>query len=102
MKDKHLTVTIENGELIISIGIDTLKVATEYCELPGFLSNEYEPLFLVSDPGKWAESIKYALENEEEDGTTVVHEAFDKAFFFAMEQGFEGIEEAPDASKESE
>ncbi|PAQ03691.1 hypothetical protein LRP31_25660 [Mesorhizobium mediterraneum] len=45
----------------------------------------------VTDPAAFAKAVYHQLNDEEEDGTTIVHRMFDDAIKEAVEQGAEGI-----------
>lgn len=91
MKKHPLTVGIEVGELVIRIGIDTLKMATDLCPyLYDGLADR--SIGHVINPGAWAKAIVNALEVEEEDGTTPVQEMLDRAIREAVDNGDEGFE----------
>ena len=89
-----LKVFIENGVLVMLIGVECLANAvklnpdlTEYNEKSGEWN---EPK--VTDPDKFAAEVAIALQSEDEDGTTLVHTALDTAAMNAIENGAEGIE----------
>ena len=92
MSDRPLTIGIEDDELVIRIGFDSLKFATENNSSDYFTTEEGGNLFVVTDPKTWAESVVSMLKVEEEDGTTPVHEMFDAAFIRAIEYGEKGID----------
>lgn len=84
---------IEDGVLIIQIGVEALALVTklnpeltEYDEKTGEW-NEPE----ITDPDKFAAEVLIALKDESEDGTTLVHTAIDTAAMNAIENGAEGI-----------
>lgn len=95
LSNKHqiLQISIEGEELVIRIGLDTLKYATENSPNLDFESDDRGNKFIVTDTHTWAESVIIALEKEEENGTTPIHKMFDEAFLYALDQGLEGIEE---------
>lgn len=80
---------IENGAIVIRLQIDALASAVD-----GMCSHFHVEPMRVTDPVKFAKGVCYALNDEEEDGTTPVHLLFDKAFEKALEDGSEGVEEA--------
>lgn len=92
----ELKTEIKNGVLTISIGLEILAFAIEN-------GPDWDDQYIIDkgDDGKYTEfgkSMFYALEKEEEDGTTLVHRLFDGAAEYALEQGFEGFldtEEGP-------
>lgn len=86
-------VNIEGGEIVIRVKIDALPIAvgflqdlTKYDEKSGEFFEAR-----VTDPRVLAEEIVRALRQEQEDGTTPIHEMFDAAVGEAVEQGAEGI-----------
>lgn len=93
MRDQVLKVSIEDGEVVIRIGIDTLKVAAEACpELEECLGSGYVVAPSITDIDLFAAEVVRELGREAEDGTTPVHILLDAAFVAAAEQGAEGIE----------
>lgn len=79
---------IEGDEIVIRLSFDALVTATEAC--PAFEPIEdNQPA--VTDRAVWAREVVRELNSESEDGTTLVHLMFDKAFLQAAEQGAEGI-----------
>jgi hypothetical protein len=84
---------IEDGVLVIQIGVEWLARAvklnpdlTEYDEKSG---EWIEPK--ITDPDKFAVEVLHAIQDESEDGTTLVHMALDTAAMNAIENGAEGI-----------
>ena len=90
-RDKHLTVEIIDGELRISVGIDTLKFAAEHSpdnRLTQYDGEKNEFLsYKILDSKEFAKDVSCSLQNEEEDGTTPVHTLLDNAILDAIEQG---------------
>lgn len=84
--NRPLTVVVEDGELRISIGIDTLAYAIEMNPDQGD-----EQRFVITDNAEFADGVAAALQEEEEDGTTPVHLLFDAAAQAAIEAGASGI-----------
>ena len=83
---------IENGNLLISISIDTLVNASNYSQY--FFDCKEDGINLViSDKDKFAKSVANALNLEEEDGGTPITRMLDEAIIWVSEQGEEGIEE---------
>ena len=83
-----LRVELKGERIVISIGVETLKVAAE--NMPNLC--DAMAVLRVTDRSVFARSVLDALKHEEEDGTTFVHEAIDKAFDYVVEQGYEGCE----------
>ena len=87
-----------NGLIVISIDVDALPVIVSgSCAADGL-----DGLWKVTDPEVFAKEVVHALNNEREDGTTRVHQMFDRAFLEAIEQGAEGIEECTEDEFEAE
>ena len=85
-RDQGLFVEIVDGRLVISIGVDALMVAAQGS--PAFEENEDgEPEWIISSPDGFAEDIRHELEDEEEDGTTLIHIAIDAAIERALDAG---------------
>lgn len=95
-KDKDLEVTVKNGKLTISIGIDTLAAAAEHMEEAQPYNEdtgEYLQLFKVTDPFEFAQGIRNQLLKENPDtGATALHWLFDGATMGVLEDGEEGVE----------
>ena len=85
---QQLTVKLEGGKLVISVGIGVLCNAIAW---PGDLWERVS----ITDPDQFAKELVRYLEEESEDGTTRVHRALDSAALEALEQGAEGIELGP-------
>lgn len=86
--EQILRVDLDVDRIVISIGVETLKVAAEHmpklCDALATLR--------VTDRAVFARSVLEALKDEQEDGTTLVHEAIDKAFEYVVDQGLDGCE----------
>lgn len=81
-KDQGLKINIKDEVLNISIGTDTLIWALNYAPCVGFkITNK--SVFLK-------EFVRY-LKSEQEDGSTGLHELFDKTASDMMENGEEGM-----------
>ncbi|MBN9034242.1 MAG: hypothetical protein J0I23_31150 [Rhizobiales bacterium] len=81
-----LTVTVEDGQLKISIGIALLAFAVQSPEA-------WPEDFYICDIPEFAKSMARRLQREEEDGTTLVHRMLDAAADEALEQGDDGFDE---------
>lgn len=95
MRERPLEVSVEDGEIVIRIGVDTLQIAVQACpSLERYYDadsgNFLEPKVLDAD--LFASEVVTELTREEEDGTTVVHQLFDQAFLDAIENGADGIQ----------
>lgn len=85
-RDQGLFVEIVDGRLVISIGVDALMVAAHGS--PAFEENEAgECDWKITSPDGFAEDIRHELEDEEEDGTTLIHIAIDAAIERALDAG---------------
>lgn len=85
-REQPLTIEIVDGRLVVSIGIDALMEAVR-----GGDDWDDETMTIV-DPDTFAAEIAHALEtDEQEDGTTDIHLAIDKAATSAIEGGSEAV-----------
>lgn len=86
---------IEGDEIVIRLSFDALVTATNaspaFTEQYDEATDSYQ-LPKVTDRAVWAKAVVEELNSESEDGTTLVHLMFDKAFEGAVEQGAEGIQ----------
>ena len=86
-----LDVAIKDNALVVSIPIDTLCFAAEQGELwPQ--DDMMNPTARITDQAVFAKAVLRELLREEEDGTTLVHLMFDKAFSNILENGCEGVD----------
>jgi len=94
-RDEPLSVKVDGGRLVISIGVDTLAWATRHAEhLMEYDEKSGEFLgYVISDPDEFARDVVIELEQEEEDGTTPVHLLLDKATEAAINNGSLGVAE---------
>lgn len=93
-RQSPLTVAVEGDRLVISMGITTLPMVVKhhpalYVPHP---TGAGRGSHRVTDPATFAEHVVWELEREEEDGTTLVHEMFDRAIERAIENGAEGVD----------
>lgn len=88
-----LKVYIEDGVLMMAIGVECLahaiKLNPELQKWDEETGDWNEPE--ITDPDKFAKEVATALNDESEDGTTLVHIALDTAAMNAIENGAEGI-----------
>jgi hypothetical protein len=91
MKNQPLRCTIEDGKLIVSIGIDVLAWCAR--EHPSFWNGEDDdtPNINVTDPEIFAREIQREMEKEAEDGSTLVNRMIDMAIQNAYEDGCQGV-----------
>lgn len=87
-----LKVFIEDGVLTIRIGVDCLAIAVKLNpELTDFDQNGKWVEPEITDADAFAIEVMRELVAESEDGSTLVHLAFDTAAMNAIENGAEGI-----------
>lgn len=102
MRDQPLITEIKDDEIVIRVGIDTIKWALEHHEDSQPYNEEtdqYEQKWIVTDPAEFAKDVRRAMENEEEDGTTPLIEFLDQMCILALEDGSIGTDEAPKGTK---
>ncbi len=86
-----LDVKLEGAELVIRIPVDTLAFAAQQGDMwPQ--DDHMKPTAFITDETVFAKEVIHALTKEEEDGTTLVHLMFDKAFTYITENGCDGVE----------
>lgn len=83
-----LTALVQDGVLIIRIGIDTLAFAAER-EPMRMGTREREPGHFVSDKAGFAADVVRVLLDEEEDGSSRLTDLFDQACEDAINDGSE-------------
>ncbi len=81
---------IDAGYITIRVPLDTLPIAFK-ASPANVLDDEGDPKYRVINIANFAESVVRRLNEEEEDGTTLIHIAFDAAFEQVLEQGDEGL-----------
>jgi hypothetical protein len=90
MKDQQLKVAVENDVLSISIGIDTLCHACEVGRRYG--TGDIK----ITDKTIFVEGLARQFENEDADGSTLVHVMLDSAVTAMLENGELGVDELED------
>lgn len=88
-RQQPLDLNIESGRLVISIGIETLRHAIALSPYMLNFVDFSEPRIIDDDV--FARDVLLELDREDEDGTTLVHLALDKAAERAIENGSEGV-----------
>lgn len=88
MKDSGEAV-IEDGYLVIRVSLEALPMVLEGAWAMGKFDMRYK----ITDANEFAKELMYALNREDEQGTTPVHELFDGAILHVIEQGGFGIDE---------
>lgn len=81
-----ILVHLGGRRVYITIGYDVLAYCAE--KIPKYQDQPFE----VTDKQKFAEEICRILNEEQEDGTTLLTNLFDDAIVMAVEDGCEGIE----------
>jgi hypothetical protein len=102
--DSPLTVTIQNGRLVISIGIATNAWAA--LRAP-FMFDEAGRDgagrgFRVTSHTGFAQDTRRALTDEREDGSSLLTDMFDAAYLRAFEDGSEHVRGPDDLEDEAE
>ena len=96
-RERRLTVEIKRGELVIRIGIGTLAFCADECPL--FYNGEKDKSDVrVINPDEWAKDVARELDQEEEDGSTLVTEMLDKAMSNAVDNGSIAVALAGDSA----
>ena len=88
---KPLDAIIDGNQLVIKITFDHLVILA--AEHPDFWNGEDDdaPNIKVTDPAVFAQEVANYLNDEEEDGSTLVTKMFDDGIRAAVEDGCEGI-----------
>jgi hypothetical protein len=85
----------DGDDLVLRVTLDSLASATELS--PAFQDIVFDEKagdfrkITVTDKAAWAKAVLTEVHNEAEDGTTLIHRMFDKAFSKALDQGASGI-----------
>lgn len=80
---------IEGDAIVIRVPLATLDTVIDGTWALGVLWARYK----LTNTAAFAKELVNSLNDEDEQGTTCIHRAFDKAICHAIEQGAEGIEE---------
>lgn len=86
--DEPLIVRVVDGNVVISIGVDTLLHALAVGREAAFDDDNVR----VTSPEDYVQSIVDELLYEEDDGYTVIHAMFDQASERAIDNGCAGIQ----------
>ncbi|MGL4349504.1 MAG: hypothetical protein ACRDC7_00610 [Aeromonas veronii] len=86
MKSSPLVVDLDGSKLVITIGIETLLHAIETGRSYGLGDIK------ITDKELFLSEVVGELRAEQEDGSTLIHEAFDRAVSNALENGADGVE----------
>ncbi len=97
-KARPLGIKLKNGEIVISVGVDTVKWALErhvdsqpYNEKTG----GFDQKWIVSDVLLFSKDVILEMSREEEDGSTPLIRFLDAMCVAALENGSIGADEAP-------
>lgn len=80
---------IEDGAIVIRVSLDALPMVLE----GAWAMNKFDTRYKITDVAEFAKELTLALNREDEQGTTAIHELFDQAILDAIEQGAFGIDE---------
>lgn len=90
---------IKKRVLVIEVGLDVLKFATE--NHPDLYEDELDKgRYVVTDLAVFTKAVVAELHSEEEDGSTPIHRLLDKAILDAISNGAEGVEELDISTRE--
>jgi hypothetical protein len=93
---QELKVTIEDGRLVIAIGVQTLAHATAFSEWANPFdeaADDYIRTFAIEDAPQFAKDVVSAILDEREDGSTPLSDFLDKMAEAAIEDGSLGLHE---------
>lgn len=91
-----LSVEVQDGDLVIRIGINVLAFACDRSNENNPFddrANDYRQMFQVTDPLEFAKDVRIALCAEGEDGSTLMTDLLDKVCMEAIYQGSTGVRE---------
>lgn len=89
MRDRPLQACVQDDQLVIRIGLETLKTAAEHCPLfyDGTVENCDPPYVKVKGRRELAKDVKRELFREREDGSSPISDLLDEAIMAAFEDG---------------
>lgn len=97
-EETPLSCKIDDGELVIRIGINVLTFASNHRD-PFLVDDEItgfpRQAWIVTDVLEFAKDVCRELNREEEDGSSPLTNLLDLAFTNALDQGSLGVEEVP-------
>lgn len=91
-----LSVEVQDGDLVIRIGINVLAFACDRSNDNNpfdDLANDFRQTFKVADPLEFAKDVRIDLCAEREDGSTLMTDLLDKVCMEAIYQGSAGVQE---------
>lgn len=83
---------IEDGCIVIRLPVAHLPQVVD----GGYAAGAYPRRYHITNLEEFVADLVRELNDEQEDGTTPIHELFDGAIIAAVEQGALGIEEHPE------
>ena len=95
-EDLPLRVSVQDGVLAITIGINTIAWAAEHSDEWNPFDdekNDYVQRWKVVNPTEFSKDVKGAMLDEREDGSNLLSDLFDKAQMDALEDGSLGCDE---------
>lgn len=96
-KNDPLTVTIEDGRLVISVGIHTLASAaarSNWATSWDYKANDYLRTFAITDVDEFAKDVRNALVNSvQSEGPSRIEDALDRAMESAVDDGSLGLDD---------
>lgn len=95
-RDSRLRTEIIDGELRISIGVDTLAGAhweAPYNDYYDADARDFVKLCRVTNPDEFAKAVRHEIDREAENGDTPLYLFLDKVMLAAIENGCEGVED---------
>ena len=98
LPDAHDGVCINASEAVIEDGIISIKVPVSFLHQiveGAWAAGGMDTRYRITDAAEFAKELTYALNREEEDGTTPIHRLFDQGILDALDNGAQGIEEHP-------
>jgi hypothetical protein len=94
--DTPLKITVEDGCLVIRIGVNVIAFAAEEMEVNNPFDetlDDFKRLWSITDPEQFTKDLIREIEREEEDGTTPLALFLDKMCLNAIEDGTEAVKE---------
>lgn len=86
-EDSPLKVEVLDGQLVVSIGVETLRFSRNQAEKDHSDKRGVGTGYLVTDPYGFARDVVLELVKEREDGSTILTDVLDRATLDAIENG---------------
>ena len=93
---QELKATVEDGRLVIAIGVQTLAHAIAYADWANLFdeaADDYIRTFAIEDAPQFAKDVVSAMLDEREDGSTPLSDFLDQMAQAAIEDGSLGLHE---------